>query len=141
MSLEKQNIVRWEFKMMAYYSLEMKLDDVVKDSGLELTILENIRRCSKIVGKTFKVIFWHENLTEKDCRDFIERNEHLLFEVHTQLSKVPIDTWFIIYDYLDRSKINCRTRYRVEDTDILSGISRYLKVINHLKNKEKEDGI
>ena len=127
--------------MMQYYSLEIKLDDVIKDSGLELTILENIRRCSKIVGKTFKVIFWHENLTEKDCKDFIERNEHLLFEVHTQLSKGPVDTWFIIYDYLDKNKIDCRTRYRVEDTDILSGISRYLKVINHLKNKEKEDGI
>ena len=138
MSLEKQNIVRRAFDMMKYYSLEIKLDDVVKDSGTELTILENIRRCSKIVGKTFKVIFWHENLTEQDCKDFIERNEHLLFEVHTQLVKRPVDTWFIIYDYLDRKKIDCRTRYRVEDTDILSGISRYLKVINHLKNKEKE---
>tara|TARA_Y100000593_G_scaffold83012_1_gene156292 strand:+ start:531 stop:875 length:345 start_codon:yes stop_codon:yes gene_type:complete len=114
----------------------MKLDNVVKDSGLELTILENIRRCSKIVGKTFKVIFWHENLTEQDCKDFIERNEHLLFEVHTQLSKRPIDTWFIIYSPTD--KIDCRTRYRVEDDDILSGISRYLKVINHLKNKDNE---
>ena len=125
--------------MMAYYSLEMKLDNVVKDSGLELTILENIRRCSKIVGKSFKVIFWHENLSEQDCKDFIERNEHLLFEVHTQLSKKPVDTWFIIYSYFDRDKINCRTRYRVEDTDILSGISRYLKVINHLKSKEKNE--
>ena len=122
--------------MMKYYSLEIKLDDVVKDGGLELTILENIRRCSKIVGKTFKVIFWHENLTEQDCKNFIERNEHLLFEVHTQLTKKPIDTWFIIYSPSD--KINCRTRYRVEDDDILSGISRYLKVINHLKNKERE---
>ena len=125
--------------MMQYYSLEIKLDDVVKDSGTELTILENIRRCSKIVGKTFKVIFWHENLSEKECKDFIERNEHLLFEVHTQLSKGPVDTWFIIYDYLDKKKINCRTRYRVEDTDILSGIARYLKVINHLKSKEKNE--
>ena len=122
--------------MMKYYSLEMKLDDVIKDGELELTILENIRRCSKIVGKTFKVIFWHENLSEKKCKDFIERNEHLLFEVHTQLSKEPVDTWFIIYSNSDKNIINCRTRYRVEDDDILSGISRYLKVINHLKNKE-----
>ena len=122
--------------MMQYYSLELKLDDVVKDSGLELTILENIRRCSKIVGKTFKIIFWHENLSEQDCKDFIERNEHLLFEVHTQLSKGPIDTWFIIYSPKD--KINCRTRYRVEDDDILSGIARYLKVINYIKEKERE---
>ena len=136
MNLKERNIVNGEYKMMKYYSLEIKLDDVVKDGGLELTILENIRRCSKIVGKTFKVIFWHENLTEQDCKNFIERNEHLLFEVHTQLTKKPIDTWFIIYSPSD--KINCRTRYRVEDDDILSGISRYLKVINHLKNKERE---
>ena len=125
--------------MMAYYSLEMKLDDVVKDSGTELTILENIRRCSKIVGKSFKVIFWHENLSEQDCKDFIERNEHLLFEVHTQLSKGPIDTWFIIYSYFDKDKIICRTRYRVEDDNILSGIARYLKVIKHIQKREKDD--
>ena len=124
--------------MMKYYSLEMKLDDVVKDKDIEQTILENIRRCSKIVGKTFKIIFWHENLTEDDCKDFIKRNEKLLFEVHTQLTKKPIAAWFIIYDGLDKDKVNCRTRYRVEDNDILSGISRYLKVINHLKSKESE---
>ena len=123
--------------MMAYYSLEMKLDDVIKDSGTELTILENIRRCNKIVGKTFKVIFWHENLTEQDCKDFIERNEKLLFEVHTQITKRPVDTWFIIYSPSD--KINCRTRYRVEDYDILSGIARYLKIIKYIQKKEKNE--
>jgi len=136
-SLEKLNIVNGEYKMMAYYSLEMKLDDVIKDSGTELTILENIRRCNKIVGKTFKVIFWHENLTEQDCKDFIERNEKLLFEVHTQITKRPVDTWFIIYSPSD--KINCRTRYRVEDYDILSGIARYLKIIKYIQKKEKNE--
>ena len=55
------------------------------------------------------------------------------------MTKKPVDTWFIIYDYFDRKKIDCRTRYRVEDTDILSGISRYLKVINHLQDKEKNE--
>ena len=72
---------------MAYYSLEMKLDDVIKDSGTELTILENIRRCSNIVGKMFQVIFWHENLTEKQCKEFVKRNEKLLFEVNTKITK------------------------------------------------------
>ena len=123
---------------MRYFSLRMKLDDVIKDSDTEKMILENIRRCNKVVGKLFRVTFWHENLSEKQCRDFIERNEHLLFEVHTQLSKKPVDTWFIIYSYKDKNKVGCRTRYRVEDDDILSGISRYLKVINHLQNKENE---
>ena len=64
---------------MKYFSLRMKLDDVVKDRDTEKMILENIRRCSKVVGKVFRVIFWHENLSDKDCKKFIERNEHLLF--------------------------------------------------------------
>ena len=123
--------------MKNYFSLRIKLNDIITDIEYEQTVLENIRRCSKVVGKVFRVIFWHENLSEQDCKEFIKRNEHLLFEVHTQLSKGPIDTWFIIYSPTD--KINCRTRYRVEDTDILSGISRYLKVINHLKSKEKNE--
>ena len=44
-----------------YLSLRMSLDDVVKDSELEKTIIENIRYCRRIVGREFKVIFWNEN--------------------------------------------------------------------------------
>ena len=132
---------------MAYYSLEMKLDDVVKDSGLELTILENIRRCSKIVGKTFKVIFWHENLTEQDCKDFVERNEHLLFEVHTQLSKGPVDSWFIIYSYIDKDKIKhisklARISLDAKKTDTLakdlSSIFKFIEQLNELNTDKTE---
>ena len=56
---------------MKYLSLRMKLDDVIKDSDTEKMILENIRRCNKVVGKLFRVTFWHENLSEKQCRYFI----------------------------------------------------------------------
>ena len=118
---------------MQYYSLEIKLDDVVKDSGTELTILENIRRCSKIVGKTFKVIFWHENLSEKECKDFIERNEHLLFEIHTQITKRFENTWFLINSENEKS----HGRYRYEG-DILKGIVQYLEIINHIKKRDSE---
>ena len=52
--------------MAKRYSDEEKLDDVVKDIDTEKMILENIRRCSKVVGKVFRVIFWHENLLDKD---------------------------------------------------------------------------
>ena len=52
--------------MMKYYSIGMKLNDVIKDKDTEQIVLENIRRCSKIVGKTFKVVFWHVKLTEQE---------------------------------------------------------------------------
>ena len=114
---------------MRYYSIGMKLDDVIKDVDDEQVVLENIRRCSKIVGKLFRVVFWHENLTEKDCKNFVKRNEHLLFEVNTKITKTKQKVWFLIGDG--------KGRYRF-DGDILNGISEYLKIINHMKKRDSK---
>ena len=111
----------------------MKLDDVIKDKDIEQTILENIRRCSKIVGKSFQVVFWHVNLTEQNCKDFVKRNEHLLFEVNTKITKGFKNAWFIIDSKNEKSS----GRYTF-DGDILRGISQYLKIINHIKKRECE---
>jgi len=116
--------------MMKYYSIGMKLNDVIKDKDTEQVILENIRRCSKVVGKTFKVVFWHANLTEQNCKDFVKRNEHLLFEVNTTITKTQEKVWFSI----GAGKAD---RYTF-DGDILQGISQYLKIINHMKKRDGE---
>jgi len=129
-SLKKLNIVSGECDMMKYYSIGMKLNDVIEDKDTEQVILENIRRCSNIVGKRFKVVFWHVNLTEQNCKDFVNRNEHLLFEVNTKITKVQEDVWFSIGEGKDG-------RYRF-DGDILQGISQYLKIINHMKKRDGE---
>ena len=118
--------------MMKYYSIGMNLEDVIRDKDIEQTILENIRRCSNIVGRCFKVIFWHDNLTEQNCKDFVKRNEHLLFEVNTKITKIQEDVWFSIGE----SKVK-DGRYTF-DGDILQGISEYLKIINHMKKRDGE---
>ena len=114
---------------MRYYSIGMKLDDVIKDKDEEQIMLENIRRCSNIVGELFRVVFWHENLTEEDCKNFVKRNEHLLFEVNTKITKTKEKVWFLIGDG--------KGRYRF-DGDILNGISEYIKIINHMKKRDGE---
>ena len=119
--------------MMKYYSIGMKLNDVIKDKDTEQVILENIRRCSNIVGKMFKVVFWHDNLTEQNCKDFVKRNEHLLFEVNTKITKRFENTWFLINSRNEKSS----GRYRYE-CDILEGIVEYLKIINHIKKRDGE---
>ena len=116
--------------MMKYYSIGMKLNDVIEDKDTEQVILENIRRCSNIVGKLFRVIFWHVNLTEQECKDFVKRNEHLLFEVNTKITKAQEDVWFSI----DSEKGSGRYTF---DGDILQGISQYLKIINHIKKRDE----
>ena len=116
---------------LRYYSIRMKLNDVIKNNDVEQVVLENIRRCSNIVGKWFKVVFWHVNLTEQECKDFVKRNEHLLFEVNTKITKVQEDVWFSI----DLEKSSGRYTF---DGDILQGISQYLKIINHIKKRDGE---
>ena len=135
MSLKEQNIVNGEFDMMKYYSIGMKLDDVIKDKDTEQVVLENIRRCSNLVDKLFKVVFWHENLTEQNCKDFVKRNEHLLFEVNTKITKIQEDVWFLIGESKDNEVEDGRYRF---DGDILQGISQYLKIINHMKKRDSE---
>ena len=131
MNLRELNIVSGECDMMKYYSIGMKLEDVIKDEDTEQIVLENIRRCSQITGKRFKVVFWHDNLTEQNCKDFVKRNEHLLFEVHTKITKVKEDVWFSI----DSKKGSGRYTF---DGDILQGISQYLKIINHIKRRDNQ---
>ena len=131
MNLRELNTVNGEFDMMKYYSIGMKLNDVIKDKDTEQVILENIRRCSNIVGKEFKVVFWHVNLTEQECKDFVKRNEHLLFEVNTKITKIKEDVWFSI----DSEKGSGRYIF---DGDILKGIVQYLEIINHMKKRDGE---
>ena len=111
----------------------MKLDNVIKDKDVEQTILENVRRCSTLVGMEFQIVFWHENLTEQNCKDFVKRNEHLLFEVNTKITKRFENVWFLIES--ENEKSNGRYRY---DGDILKGIVQYLEIINHMKNRDGE---
>ena len=119
--------------MMKYYSIGIKLNDVIKDKDTEQVILENVRRCSNIVGKMFKVVFWHVNLTEQNCKDFVKRNEQLLFEVNTKITKRFINVWVLI----DSENEKSHGRYRFEG-DILNGIVEYLKIINHMKKRDSE---
>ena len=116
---------------MKYFSLRMKLDDIVKDKDFEQQVLENLRYARKITGKQFRVIFWNENLTENDCKEFIKRNTHHLFQINTKITKQFRYSWFLIQSDGDKSE----WRYKSGGT-ILDGIVSYLKVVKHM-NKEK----
>ena len=117
---------------LRYYSLRIKLDDVLLSEDFEKKVLENIRYCRKLVGKQFRVVFWNDDLTEEECKDFIERNEHLLFEVHTKITKEFQNAWYLIQSDGDKS----RWRYKSEG-DILDGIASYIKLIKHMNKGSK----
>ena len=117
------------------YSLRMKLNDVIGKE--EQVILENIRRCRQIVGLNFKVIFRNEGLSEKKCKDFIERNEKMLFEIHTKITSTnsPFDNCWFLIDSDDSDK--CKRRYCCKG-DILTGVSEYIKMVKHFKKVNRE---
>ena len=118
------------------YSLRMKLNDVIgKD---EQVILENIRRCKQFSGHGFKVVFWNDNLSSKDCEKFVKRNEKMLFEVTTQITSVnsSLDNCWFLIDSDDSDKCIRRYSYKV---DILKGIDEYIKVVKLIKRKDNEN--
>ena len=117
---------------MKHFSIRIKLDDIIYDLDFEQKVLENIRYARKITGKKFRVIFWNENLTEEQCEDFVKRNEKILFEITTKITKRFEYTWFLIKGEGDKSQ----WRYK-NDGDVLSGIASYLKIIKHLLNESK----
>ena len=118
-----------------YRALNISLKEVINSKD-ERIILENLRRCSKLIGKSFKINFWHINLKEKIIKDFVKRNEKLLFEVNTSISRQPVRSWFCINPPGGTSSGFCRYYF---SGDILSGIIKYLEVCQFLKDKEKND--
>ena len=117
-----------------HLSIRIRLEDIIKDITYEQKVLENLRRCQRIVGEQFKVIFWNNSLSEKACKKFVERNEKLLFEINTKITPdSSVNVWFLIDKYeLDKSK------YRYKFTgDILNGIVTYLNIFNVRKQREE----
>ena len=116
------------------YSLRMKLNDIIgKD---EQVILENIRRCKQFSGKTFKVIFRNDGLSATDCKNFVKRNEKMLFEIDTKITSINNSfdkCWFLI-DKNNEDK--CTRRYSYKG-DILTGIAEYIKIIKHMVKNDK----
>jgi len=118
------------------FSLRMKLNDVIGEE--EQIILENIRRCKQFSGKTFKVIFRNEGLSEKECKKFVKRNEKMLFEIRTQITSInsPFDNCWFLIDSDNSDK--CKRRYCCRG-DILTGIAEYIKMVKHFQRKINED--
>ena len=110
------------------FSIRMKLDDViVKDDQV---ILENIRRCKKFAGKEFRVIFWNDGLSSKECEEFVKRNEKMLFEIRTQITSInsPFDNCWFLIDSDNSDK--CKRRYNYKGDIILIPDGDFHKVFN-----------
>ena len=116
-------------------SLRIKLEEVLKNIDGEKLILENIRRCARVTGRSFQSIFWYEKINENEIKNFVKRNQDLLFEINAKITKknnINCHAWFIIdMDNSDKSLY----RYLWKG-DILIGLVKYIELINCLKKRE-----
>ena len=62
------------------FNLRLSLDDVISDD--EQKILENIKYCSRLVGKSFKVVFWNREVSESEIKDFIKLQKRVFQNMH-----------------------------------------------------------
>ena len=118
-----------------FKSLNLPLEEFINTDD-ERIILENIRRCSRLVGKLFQVNFWYLDLKEKEIKAFVDRNEKLLFEVNTKISKLPERAWFCINPLKMKTHGQCRYYY---EGDLLTGITQYINLHKQLKKREDDE--
>ena len=117
---------------MNLFTLRMPLDELVLDKDYQMRVLENIRYCKRIIGKSFQVVFWNRNLSEKKIKEFISESDGLLFEVNTRITKQSEYCWFLINP---TEKDKSRRRYEWKG-DILEGIVQFMEIAKHVKLKE-----
>jgi len=120
-------------KHLRHRSLRLKLSDIISSIDFEQKVMENIRYCKNVCGETLKVIFWHNDLSETEIKNFIRRNEKSLFKINIEITKnLNIDAWFAI-DSDGEEKTGWRYKW---DGGILEGIVEYLKLIKHIEKKD-----
>ena len=118
--------------MRTGWPLRMKLNDIVWDIECEQKIMENLRYCNNLNKKEFKIIFWYENLSKKEIKDFIERNKEMLLDINIDITKShKTNAWFVINS--SGEKNSWRYRY---DGSVLDGIVEYIKIIKHIKERD-----
>tara|TARA_Y100000592_G_scaffold10437_1_gene14778 strand:+ start:222 stop:617 length:396 start_codon:yes stop_codon:yes gene_type:complete len=125
--------------MRTYKSVGLTLDRVVKDLDYEKLIFENLKRCYKFTGKEFKVIFWNENISEKNVKEFVKRNADLLFEFKSNITKKKNrsnfdSVWFVIEE--EDCPVSHRYQWR---GSILSGLVEFTNMIRILNRRDKKN--
>ncbi|MBC8427906.1 MAG: hypothetical protein H8D94_00385 [Candidatus Pelagibacter sp.] len=118
-------------KQLEIYSIRIKLEDFIGDIEQEKLILENLRFCKNVVGKLFTTIFKHNNLNEKEIKEFVKRNQTMLFDLGIEITSEDKFSWFTIDDNKIK-KINWRYKW---DGSILEGLVEYKKLVKHIKGK------
>ena len=113
------------------FDLRLTLDSILITVDYEQKVVENLRYAKKIVGNSFNVTFWNKNLHNLKVKEFVNRNDYILCDINTKITKSFNSTWFLITDGSDTSK----WRFKCVG-DPLYGISQYVCMVKHI-NREK----
>ena len=115
------------------YSLRIKLNNVIWDIEYEQQVIENLRYCKNLNKNKFEIIFWYDDLSKKEIKDFVKRNKEILSDISVNITEShKTDAWFVINS--DGEKNFWRYKY---DGGILDGIVEYIKIIKHIKERDR----
>ena len=112
----------------------MTLDNILGDADYEQRVIENLRYSKNIMGTNFKVIFWNRSVPSLRVKEFVSRNDYILCDINTDITKSFDPIWFLITDGDDLS----RWRYKYIG-DPLLGISQYVSLIKHIIKMENNE--
>jgi hypothetical protein len=123
--------------MNRFYSVRIDLEEMIKNVNYEISVIEKLYKCKLNAERAFKVIFYYENLNEKDIKEFVKRHEDSLFKLHADITNKDKIAWFCISKKeKPNTKRNLRYYYR---GDIMSGLDFYIKLIVNINKRENDE--
>ena len=75
-------------------------------------------------------------MKQKECKDFVKRNQDNLFKLGTDITKSNKDTWLLI-DSKNENKSNWRYKW---NGGVLSGLDEYIRLVTFINNRKPING-
>ena len=116
------------------FSLALNLNKIISDENTSKVFFDKIKFCKQEVGRQFNLFLYYDDLTKSQVKHFVNKNQDLLFMLHTKITKKTEYThaWFIINDILLPSKYKFSWRFFYVG-DVSSGLDKYIDMVRHVK--------
>ena len=118
-------------------SICINLEYLLLNEDNENSVIEKLLMCKKINHAHFNVTFWYKDIKEVEIKAFVKRNENILFELNSHITKNPKNIWFLVSTKLEMSDIY--SRYTWDGDNVVQGIDEYISLSKNVHIREKRE--
>ena len=118
--------------MSKHRIIGLHLNEIPKQ--LETTVIKLLKQCKHCTNGGFKVFFFCNNVSDVEREEFVKRNDSEFLRNTVEI--VDKNNEFIFFVVTENGAIDNDYRYKVEGKNIITGLNEYIKLMEHINNRE-----